>query len=332
MKIGINGFGRVGRQVFRVAASIPSVIVTAINDPFLDAEQIAYLIKFDSTFGKYPGSVESRPGAVVVDGKVIKVTQFSDPATVPWAESRTVYVVESSGVFTTLERAALHLAGGAQRVIITAPSADAPMYIVGVNESKFRPENQVISAGSCTAVALAPVLRLLSDKIGINACLFTTIHAATASQRLVDGGAKEWRLGRAQLNNIIPTSTTGVKCINRLLPNLNGRVSGTAVRVPIQNVCYADVTLEFGQPIKKTALDQIFIDASNDAALGKVIGVTTDQVVSSDLVGDAHSAVYDLKAGIQVNESFHKIFLWYDNEHGYARRIVDLILYSANTW
>lgn len=326
--IGINGFGRVGRQILHASLSNPNVTVAAINDPFLDNEYVKYLVDHDpAANGRKDIQVELRDGSICVDGQLMKLFHYSDASAIPWGENHVAVVVECSGVFTTTERASGHLAGGAQRVIITAPSADAQTIIVGANEDALKPGWQVISAGSCTAVALAPFLRLLHEHHGIEECTFTSVHACTSAQRAVDGSiTKEWRLGRSALHNIIPSSSGAAKSIMKVIPALSGRIAGQSLRVPVQNGSVIDVALRFEKPVSKEGLDALLTEStSNGSALSRVIGVTTKEVVSSDIVGEPKSGIVDLKASYALNDHCHRLLVWYDIERGYAMRVVDLV-------
>ena len=367
--IAINGFGRVGRNVFDLALDNPNISVVAINDPFIDAEYIAYLIKHDSatrrngkkrsvevraggnsalmgslggtagspmsSMSSNMGSRHKEPQAIMVDDRIIDVFAFSDPSAVPWAETKAQYVIDCSGVFTTVERASSHLAGGASRVIIAAPSADAPTLIMGANEETFKKSYQIMACGSCTALALAPALKMLQDSVGVKDVVFTAIHAATAQQGVVDGtNAKDYRLGRAATENIVPCSTGAIKTLNKVIPQLNGKVHATAIRVPVSQGSLLDVTVTLDKPTPKANMDALFAQASEDPRYGKIIGVTKDPVVSSDMIGDTHSCIYDQSSSQPIGDdnTRHKLLLWYDNERGYAARLIDLVIMTASEW
>ncbi|XP_028133871.1 glyceraldehyde-3-phosphate dehydrogenase 2 [Diabrotica virgifera virgifera] len=326
VKIGINGFGRIGRLVLRAALE-KGVEVVAVNDPFLDVDYMVYLFKFDSTHGRYKGCVNSDGKNLVVDGKVISVHQERDPAAIPWGKAGADYVVESTGVFTTIEKAKKHLDGGAKKVIISAPSADAPMYVCGVNLDAYNPADPVISNASCTTNCLAPLAKVIHDNFEIVEGLMTTVHATTATQKTVDGpSGKLWRDGRGAGQNIIPASTGAAKAVGKVIPSLNGKLTGMAFRVPVPNVSVVDLTVRLGKP---ASYDQIKakVKEAAEGPLKGILGYTDEEVVSNDFVGDTHSSVFDAKAGIQLNDKFVKLISWYDNEYGYSNRVVDLITY-----
>lgn len=330
--IGINGFGRVGRAVLIASLSNPAVRVTAINDPFVSAEYAAYLLKHDSGFSGFRGTIEKKKDGIIVDGNIIAVTQKSDPTTIPWGESRVVYVVECSGVHTTHDRAGAHLAGGASRVIITAPSSDAHTLVGGVNMESFKGGMQVISAGSCTGIALAPILRFLHENYGLDECSFTSIHAVTSSQKVVDGvQGKEWRSARSAMNNIIPHSCGAMKTLQKALPQLANRVIGSSLRVPVQNGCALDVTVRLSSGVSKEALDVAFQQANESARYTKYITFSSEEMVSSD-VGASGEVIYDSKASAALSNTTHKLLFWYNHEQGYARRVLDLIVDTNATW
>jgi len=322
-KLGINGFGRIGRLVLR-AAILKGVQVTAVNDPFIDLEYMVYMFKFDSTHGKFAGTVEAKDGKLVVNGNPISVYAERDPKNIPWGKNGVDYVVESTGVFTTIEKAKSHLEGGAKRVIISAPSADAPMFVVGVNENSFDKNMTVISNASCTTNCLAPLAKVINDNFGIVEGLMTTIHAITATQKTVDGpSGKLWRDGRGAAQNIIPAATGAAKAVGKVIPELNGKLTGMAFRVPVHDVSVVDLTCRLSKP---TSYDQIkaTVKKASEGSLKGILGYTDEEVVSSDFIGDTHSSIFDAKAGIQLNEGFVKLVSWYDNEFGYSNRVVDL--------
>jgi len=325
-KLGINGFGRIGRLVLR-AAILKGVQVTAVNDPFIDLDYMVYMFKFDSTHGKFKGTVEAKDGKLVVNGNPINVYAERDPKNIPWGKNGVDYVVESTGVFTTTEKAKSHLEGGAKRVIISAPSADAPMFVVGVNENSFDKNMTVISNASCTTNCLAPLAKVVHDNFGIVEGLMTTIHAITATQKTVDGpSGKLWRDGRGAAQNIIPASTGAAKAVGKVIPELNGKLTGMAFRVPVHDVSVVDLTCRLSKP---TSYDQIkaAIKKASEGPMKGILGYTDEEVVSSDFIGDDHSSIFDAKAGIQLNEGFVKLVSWYDNEFGYSNRVVDLAKY-----
>ncbi|GBG75458.1 hypothetical protein CBR_g20091 [Chara braunii] len=326
VKIGINGFGRIGRLVLRAALNHPKVQVVAVNDPFLDPEYIVYLFKYDTVHGKYKGEVGlSADKKLVVDGKEIAIFALRDPSAIPWGEAGAEYVVESTGVFTDKDKAAAHLKGGAKKVVISAPSANAPMFVMGVNEEKYTSDLDVISNASCTTNCLAPLAKVINDNFGIVEGLMTTVHAVTATQKTVDGpSGKDWRGGRGAGFNIIPSGTGAAKAVGKVLPVLNGKLTGMAFRIPTADVSVVDLTVR----LEKTAsYDEIkaVIKKASETDLKGILGYTDDDVVSSDFIGDARSSIFDAKAGIALNGNFVKLVSWYDNEWGYSNRVVELI-------
>ncbi|ODQ54889.1 glyceraldehyde 3-phosphate dehydrogenase [Saitoella complicata NRRL Y-17804] len=329
VKVGINGFGRIGRIVFRNALEHNEVEVVAINDPFIDPEYAVYMFKYDSTHGRFKGEVSTEGGDLIVNGKRIKMFSERDPASIPWGSANADYVIESTGVFTTTDKASLHLQGGAKKVVISAPSADAPMFVCGVNLDAYKPEYKVISNASCTTNCLAPLAKVINDNFGIVEGLMTTVHATTATQKTVDGpSAKDWRGGRAAAANIIPSSTGAAKAVGKVIPELNGKLTGMAFRVPTTDVSVVDLTVR----LEKAATYEQIKDAIKAAAAGPMAGVleyTEDELVSNDFVGHSASSIFDAKAGIALNDKFVKLVSWYDNEWGYSRRVVDLIAYIA---
>jgi len=328
--VGINGFGRIGRLVTRAAFSSGKVNIVAINDPFTNLDHMAYMFKYDSTHGKFNGTVETKDGNLVVNGQVIKVFAIKNPAEIPWGDAGVEYVVESTGVFTTKEKASLHLQGGAKKVVISAPSADAPMFVMGVNESSYTKDIDVMSNASCTTNCLAPLAKVINDNFGIEEGLMTTIHAFTATQKTVDGpSAKKWRDGRAASTNIIPASTGAAKAVGKVIPELNGKLTGMAFRVPTPNVSVVDLTV---RTVKETSYDEIkaALKSASEGALKGVLGYTEDSVVSTDFNGDPASSTFDAGAGMELSSRFFKLVSWYDNEFGYSNRVVDLICYTAS--
>ncbi|XP_014241755.1 glyceraldehyde-3-phosphate dehydrogenase-like [Cimex lectularius] len=328
-KLGINGFGRIGRLVLRAAVE-KGVEVVAINDPFLGVDYMAYLFKYDSTHGRYKGSVEVKDDCLVVDGKKMQVFQEKDPKNIPWGKAGATYVVESTGVFTTVDKAKAHLEGGAKKVVISAPSADAPMFVVGVNLDKYDPSMTVVSNASCTTNCLAPLAKVVHDNFGIEEGLMTTVHATTATQKTVDGpSGKLWRDGRGASQNIIPAATGAAKAVGKVIPELNGKLTGMAFRVPVANVSVVDLTVRL---VKEASYDDIKakVKAAAEGPLKGVLGYTEDEVVSSDFCGDSRSSVFDAKAGLQLNKKFVKLVSWYDNEYGYSSRVVDLVKFMSS--
>ncbi|PVV01076.1 hypothetical protein BB560_004523 [Smittium megazygosporum] len=328
-KVGINGFGRIGRLVLRASATHPDVQVVAINDPFMDPEYMLYMMKYDSTHGIFNGTVELKDGKLIVNGNPIDLHAERDPTKIPWGASGADYVVESTGVFTTTEKAQAHLAGGAKKVVISAPSADAPMYVVGVNHEKYDPSFNVVSNASCTTNCLAPLAKVINDKFGIVEGLMTTCHATTATQKTVDGpSGKDWRAGRSASTNIIPASTGAAKAVGKVIPELNGKLTGMSLRVPVVNVSVVDLTVRLEKPASYDEIVAVVKEAANGPLKG-ILGYTEDAVVSQDFNGDVRSSIFDIKAGISLNKNFVKLISWYDNEYGYSNRVCDLISYMS---
>ncbi|KAK9374135.1 uncharacterized protein V1513DRAFT_485436 [Lipomyces chichibuensis] len=329
VKVGINGFGRIGRIVFRNALLRDDVEVVAFNDPFIDAEYAAYMFKYDSTHGRFKGDVSYKDGALVINGKEVKVFGERDPSAIPWASVGADYVVESTGVFTTTDKAKAHLTGGAKKVVISAPSADAPMFVCGVNLDAYKSEYEVVSNASCTTNCLAPLAKIVNDNFGIVEGLMTTVHSITATQKTVDGPSnKDWRGGRTASGNIIPSSTGAAKAVGKVIPSLNGKLTGMSMRVPTTDVSVVDLTVRLEKPAKYDEIKAVIKKASETDYKG-IMGYTEDDVVSQDFVGDTHSSIFDAKAGISLNDSFVKLVSWYDNEFGYSARVVDLLVYIA---
>ncbi|XP_073832336.1 glyceraldehyde-3-phosphate dehydrogenase 2 [Musca autumnalis] len=328
-KIGINGFGRIGRLVLRAAVDKGATVV-AVNDPFIDVNYMVYLFKFDSTHGRFKGTVSAEGGKLVVNGKAITVFSERDPANINWASAGAEYVVESTGVFTTIDKASAHFKGGAKKVIISAPSADAPMFVCGVNLDAYKPDMKVVSNASCTTNCLAPLAKVIHDNFEIVEGLMTTVHATTATQKTVDGpSGKLWRDGRGAAQNIIPASTGAAKAVGKVIPELNGKLTGMAFRVPTPNVSVVDLTVRLGKPATYDAIKAKVLEASNGPMKG-ILGYTDEEVVSTDFVSDTHSSVFDAKAGISLNDNFVKLISWYDNEFGYSNRVIDLIKYMQS--
>jgi glyceraldehyde 3-phosphate dehydrogenase len=329
VKVGINGFGRIGRLVFRAAVENPNIEIKGINDPFIDLEYMTYMLKYDSVHGQFKGTIEVKGDKLVVNGKEIAVFAAKDPAEIPWASCGAEYVVESTGVFTTNEKAAAHFKGGAKKVIISAPSADAPMFVMGVNNEKYTKDMNVVSNASCTTNCLAPLAKVINDNFGIVEGLMTTVHAATATQKTVDGPSnKDWRGGRAAGGNIIPSSTGAAKAVGKVIPELNGKLTGMAFRVPTLDVSVVDLTVRLAKPATYEAIKAAVKKASENELKG-ILGYTEDEVVSSDFIHEARTSVFDAKAGIALNDNFVKLVSWYDNEWGYSNKVVDLISHMA---
>jgi len=329
VKVGINGFGRIGRIVMRNAILNQSIEVVAVNDPFIDLDYMVYMFKYDSVHGTFKGSVEAKDGKLIIEGKPIHVFSERDPANIKWGDVGADYIVESTGVFTTVDKASAHLKGGAKKVIISAPSADAPMFVCGVNLDAYKSEYTVISNASCTTNCLAPLAKVINDKFGIVEGLMSTIHATTATQKTVDGpSSKDWRGGRSVNNNIIPSSTGAAKAVGKVIPELNGKLTGLAFRVPTIDVSVVDLVVRLE---KEATYDEIKA-AVKEAANGPLKGVleyTEDAVVSADFVGHDASSIFDASAGISLNKQFVKLIAWYDNEWGYSKRVCDLLVFAA---
>ncbi|XP_038900569.1 glyceraldehyde-3-phosphate dehydrogenase GAPCP2, chloroplastic-like [Benincasa hispida] len=329
-KIGINGFGRIGRLVLRIATSRDDIDVVAVNDPFVDAKYMAYMFKYDSTHGVFNGTIKVLSDSTLeINGKQIKVVSKRDPADIPWGDYGAEYVVESSGVFTTKEKASAHLKGGAKKVVISAPSADAPMFVVGVNEKTYKPTMDIVSNASCTTNCLAPLAKVVHEEFGIVEGLMTTVHATTATQKTVDGPSmKDWRGGRGAAQNIIPSSTGAAKAVGKVLPELNGKLTGMAFRVPTPNVSVVDLTCRLQ---KSASYEDVkaAVKYASEGPLKGILGYTDEDVVSTDFLGDSRSSIFDAKAGIGLSASFVKLVTWYDNEWGYSNRVLDLIEHMA---
>ncbi|KAL8454720.1 hypothetical protein Emed_000092 [Eimeria media] len=331
-RMGINGFGRIGRLVFRAAMANPSVEVVAVNDPFMDVQYMAYMLKYDSVHGRYPGEVTVKDGNLVVGGKTIQVFSEKEPSAIPWGKANAHYICESTGVFTSKDKAALHLSGGAKKVIISAPPKDdTPMFVMGVNHEEYNSSHQVVSNASCTTNCLAPLAKVVHEKFGIVEGLMTTVHAMTANQLTVDGpskGGKDWRAGRCAGSNIIPASTGAAKAVGKVIPALNGKLTGMAFRVPTPDVSVVDLTCKLAKPAKYEDIVAA-LRAASEGPLKGILGLTDEEVVSQDFCGDKRSSIFDVKAGIQLNETFVKLVSWYDNEWGYSNRLVDLAIYMS---
>jgi len=330
VKVGINGFGRIGRLVCRAAMDHEEIQIMHINDPFIDLEYMVYMFKYDSTHGRFTGTVASEDGKLVINGKSISVSMERDPSSIKWADNGAEFVVESSGVFTTKDKAGAHLNGGAKKVIISAPSADAPMFVMGVNESSYKPTMDVVSNASCTTNCLAPLAKIINDNFGITEGLMTTVHAVTATQKTVDGpSGKKWRDGRGAAQNIIPAATGAAKAVGKVIPELNGKLTGMAFRVPTANVSVVDLTVRLNKPASYDEIKAKIKTASECPTLGRYMGYTEDQVVSTDFLHDSHSSIFDANAGIALNDTFVKLVSWYDNEWGYSNRVCDLMKYMS---
>ena len=329
IKIGINGFGRIGRMVLRAAIDRNDVEVVAIND-LLDIKHLAYLLKYDSVHGKCKADVLSDDNSLIVDGKKIQISSERDPKKIEWDLKGVDVVLECTGIFTTLETAQLHIDGGAPKVVISAPSKDAPMYVMGVNHDEVDKNDLIISNASCTTNCLAPPIKVLNDSFGVEEALMTTVHAVTATQFTVDGPSKkDYRGGRSSLLNIIPASTGAAKAVTKVIPSLEGKITGMAFRVPTANVSVVDLTVKLS---KETSYDEVmktFKSASENKLKG-ILGYTEELVVSQDFIGDSRTSIVDAKAGIQLNSKFYKIISWYDNEAGYSNKLIDLANHFCN--
>ncbi|NLK38512.1 MAG: type I glyceraldehyde-3-phosphate dehydrogenase [Epulopiscium sp.] len=325
VKMGINGFGRIGRLMFRASLEREDVRVMAINDPFIDIDYMIYMLKYDSAHGRFKGAIEARGDKLVVNGKEIKIYSIMEPENIPWAESEAEYIVDSTGVFTTEKTASAHFNGGAKKVIISAPSQDAPMFVMGVNQDKYTKDMKVVSNASCTTNCLAPLTKVIHENFGIVEGLMTTVHSTTATQKTVDGiSKKDWRGGRSAAANIIPSSTGAAKAVGKVIPELNGKLTGMSFRVPTIDVSVVDLTCRLE---KAATYDEIkkAVKAASENELKGILDYTEDDVVSSDFFGDPHTCIFDAKAGIALNDRFVKLVAWYDNEWGYSNKVIDLI-------
>ncbi|MEG1643770.1 MAG: type I glyceraldehyde-3-phosphate dehydrogenase [Bacteroidales bacterium] len=324
IKVGINGFGRIGRLVFRAAQKRNDILVVGIND-LIDVEYMAYMLRYDTMHGRFDGTVEVKDGKLVVNGNAIRVTAERDPANLKWDEIGAEYVVESTGLFLTKEKAEAHIKAGAKRVVMSAPSKDdTPMFVCGVNTDKYTGQT-IVSNASCTTNCLAPIAKVLNDKFGIADGLMTTVHSTTATQKTVDGPSmKDWRGGRAASGNIIPSSTGAAKAVGKVIPELNGKLTGMSMRVPTLDVSVVDLTVNLAKPAKYAEICAAMKEASEGSLKG-ILGYTEDEVVSSDFIGDTRTSIFDAKAGIALTDTFVKVVSWYDNEIGYSNKVLDLI-------
>ncbi|KAJ9169379.1 hypothetical protein P3X46_017582 [Hevea brasiliensis] len=333
IKIGINGFGRIGRLVARVALQRNDIELVAVNDPFISTDYMTYMFKYDTVHGHWKHTdVKVKDEKTLVFGdKPVAVFGIRNPEEIPWGQTGAEYVVESTGVFTDKQKAAAHLKGGAKKVVISAPSKDAPMFVVGVNEKEYKPEIDIVSNASCTTNCLAPLAKVIHDRFGIVEGLMTTVHSITATQKTVDGPSmKDWRGGRAASFNIIPSSTGAAKAVGKVLPALNGKLTGMSFRVPTVDVSVVDLTVRLE---KKATYEDVknAIKEESEGKLKGILGYTEEDVVSTDFIGDSRSSIFDAKAGIALNENFLKLVSWYDNEWGYSTRVLDLIRHMAST-
>jgi glyceraldehyde 3-phosphate dehydrogenase len=326
MKIGINGFGRIGRLAFRAAINRPEIEIVGIND-LVEPDYMAYMLKYDSTHGKFDGSVEVKDGNLVVNGKTIRVTAEKDPANLKWNEVGAEVIIESTGFFLTQELAQKHIDAGAKKVVMSAPAKDdTPTFVMGVNHKELKADQHIVSNATCTTNCLAPIAKVLNDKFGIVEGLMTTVHAVTATQKTVDGpSVKDWRGGRGAYQNIIPSSTGAAKAVGLVLPELKGKLTGMSLRVPTADVSVVDLTVRLNKGASYEEIKTAMKEASEGELKG-ILGYTEDEVVSSDFLGDARTSIFDAKAGISLNDNFVKVVSWYDNEWGYSNKIVDLVL------
>ena len=332
IKIGINGFGRIGRLVFRAAVAQPEKFeIVGINDPFVDLDYMVYMTKYDTVHGHFKGEIEAKDGKLVVNGKEIAVFACKDPAEIAWSSCGAEYIVESTGVFTTTEKASEHLKGGAKKVVISAPAKDkeTPTFVMGVNNKEYTKDMVVVSNASCTTNCLAPLVKVVNDNFGIVEGLMSTVHATTATQKTVDGpSAKDWRGGRAAAGNIIPSSTGAAKACALVIPEMKGKLTGMAFRVPTLDVSVVDLTVKLAKPTTYEEICAKIKEASENELKG-ILGYTEDMVVSSDFIGDTRTSIFDAKAGIMLNDTFVKLVSWYDNEMGYSNKVLDLIAHMS---
>ena len=328
-KIGINGFGRIGRIAFRIAAQNDNVEVVAVND-LLDVDHLAYLLEYDSVHGKYPGTVSVEGGNLIVDGKTVRVTAERNPEDLKWDAVGAEVIIDCTGIFTTKETAGAHLKAGARKVVISAPSKDAPMFVMGVNHKDVKPEDNIVSNASCTTNCLAPMAKVIDDNLGIVEGLMTTVHAATSTQFMVDSPSrKNYRLGRSALSNIIPTSTGAAVAVTKVIPSLKGKLTGMAFRVPTTDVSVVDLTVRTEKSATYDEVKQMFRDAAKGSFAG-IIDYVEDPVVSQDFVSDPNTCNFDADAGIALNDNFFKLIAWYDNEYGYSAKLIDLAVHVAS--
>ena len=328
VKIGINGFGRIGRLVMRAACANPNVQVVAVNDPFIDPDYMVYMMKYDTVHGPFNGTVEAKDGKLIVNGNPVCVYACKDPAEIPWAESGAEYIAEATGVFTNEEGASKHFVGGAKKVVITAPAKDktTPMFVMGVNSDTYTKDMKIVSNASCTTNCLAPLACVINEKFGIVEGLMTTVHSTTATQKTVDGPSKkDWRGGRGAAFNIIPSSTGAAKAVGVVIPELKGKLAGMSMRVPTADVSVVDLTCRLAKPTTYEEIKAAMKEASESERFKGIIGYTEDAVVSSDFIDDARTSVFDATAGIMLSDTFVKLIAWYDNEWGYSNKVVNLI-------
>lgn len=329
IKVGINGFGRIGKLVLQAAFEKGEVEVVAINDPSVKADYMVYMLKYDTVHGKFNADIKSEDNSLIINGKTIKIYNELDPHNVPWGENNVDIVLECSGVFTTLEKAQAHLDSGAKKVIISAPSKDAPMFVMGVNNEDYEPHMNIISNASCTTNCLAPLAKVINDNFGIKEGLMTTVHSITATQKTVDGSSKkDWRGGRAASTNIIPSSTGAAKAVGKVIPELNGKLTGMAFRVPTVDVSVVDLTCTLEKPATYEEICKA-VKVASEGELKGILEYVDEDLVSSDFIHDSHTCIFDSKAGIQLTDTFVKLIAWYDNEWGYSNKLVDLAIYVS---
>ena len=325
IKVGINGFGRIGRLVMRASFEREDIDVVAINDPFIDLEYMRYMLQYDTIHGKLNKEIEVLDDGIMVDGKKIVVYNCKEPSEIPWKDTGAEYIVESSGVFASMEGASKHFAGGAKKVVVSAPTKDTPMFVMGVNHKDYTKDMDVVSNASCTTNCLAPLAKVVHEKFGIKEGLMTTVHSVTATQKTVDGPSKkDWRGGRAATYNIIPSSTGAAKAVGKVIPELNGKLTGMSFRVPTLDVSVVDLTCTLEKPAKYDDIVQAVKEAC-DGELKGIMDYTEDAVVSSDFIHDPHTSIFDVKAGIALTDTFVKLVAWYDNEWGYSNKVLDLV-------
>ena len=330
VKIGINGFGRIGRLVFRASCNNPNVVVTGINDPFIDLDYMVYMLRYDSIHGQFDGDISTKDGKLIVNGNAISVFAEREPAKIDWASCGAEYIAEATGVFTTIDTANSHLKGGAKKVVITAPSKDAPMFVMGVNQEKYTKDMTIISNASCTTNCLAPLAKVIHDNFGITDGLMTTVHSTTATQKTVDGPSnKDWRGGRSASSNIIPSSTGAAKAVGEVIPELKGKLTGMSFRVPTLDVSVVDLTANLSKATTYEEIKSVMKKAAESDRFKGIIGYTEDAVVSTDFITDSRTSIFDATAGIMLTPTFVKLVAWYDNEWGYSCKVVDLIEYIA---
>ena len=333
IKVGINGFGRIGRLVFRAGINRPDIEFVGINDPFMTPDYMAYMLRYDTMHGRFDGTIEYTDDAIIVNGKKVRFFACMDPKDIPWGEVGAEYVVESTGVFLTKEKAQAHIDAGAKKVVMSAPSKDdTPMFVCGVNLDKYTPDMNFVSNASCTTNCLAPIAKVLHENWGITDGLMTTVHSTTATQKTVDGPSKkDWRGGRAAAGNIIPSSTGAAKAVGKVIPELNGKLTGMSMRVPTLDVSVVDLTVNLAKPAKYDEICAAMKKASEGELKG-ILGYTDEDVVSSDFLGDTRTSIFDAKAGIALTDTFVKVVSWYDNEIGYSNKVLDLIahMYSVD--